>query len=80
MEPYKKNNEVKNFYHGAIRCILQVKGREERAMFYNIPNIDAFISKITARCVGKIVRSKDTTLSKDSGSRDFKVQKLEHHN
>jgi hypothetical protein len=44
-------------------------------MFYNIPNIDAFIRKITARCVGKIVRSKDTTLSKNPGSRDFKVQK-----
>jgi hypothetical protein len=33
-------------------------------MFFNIPNIDAFINKRTARYVGKIARSDDRALPK----------------
>ncbi len=71
----KKNlNKLQSFHHGAIRHILHikwhqvrekhVKNREVRAMFYNIPNVDAFINKRTARYVGKVARSKDVTLPK----------------
>jgi hypothetical protein len=33
-------------------------------MFLNIPNIDAFINRRTARYIGKIARSNDSTLPK----------------
>jgi hypothetical protein len=33
-----------------------------RAMFFNIPNIDAFINKRTVRYVGKTARSDDAAL------------------
>jgi hypothetical protein len=57
-----------------IRCILHIKwsqvqekhikNREVREMFFDIPNIDAFINKRTARYIGKVARSDDTTLPK----------------
>ena len=41
-----------------------IKNKEVRVLFFNIPNIDAFINKRTARYVGKVMRSDDTTLPK----------------
>jgi hypothetical protein len=41
-----------------------MKNKEVRGLFFNIPNIDAFINKRTARYVGKVARSDDTTLPK----------------
>jgi hypothetical protein len=35
-----------------------------RAMFYNIPNVDAFIDKRVAKYIGKTARSNDTNLPK----------------
>jgi hypothetical protein len=67
-------NRFRSFHHGAIRCILQIiwtqvrekhiENKEVKAMFLNILNIDAFISKKTAKYVGKIARSSDSTLHK----------------
>ncbi len=66
--------KLRSFYHCVIRCILQiswtqvremhVKNKEVRAMFLNILNIDAFISRRMAKYVGKIARSSDSTLTK----------------
>jgi hypothetical protein len=41
-----------------------IKNKEVRGLFFNIPNIDASINKRTARYVGKVMRSDDTTLPK----------------
>jgi hypothetical protein len=41
-----------------------IKNKEVRGLFFNIPNIDAFINKRTARYIGKVVRLDDTTLPK----------------
>ncbi len=71
----KRNlNKLQSFCHGEIRCILHiklhqvrekhVKNREVRAMFYNIPNVDAFINKRVAKYIGKTERYNDTSLPK----------------
>ncbi len=66
--------KLRSFCHGVIRCILQiswtqvrekhVKNKEVRAMFLDIPNIDAFINRKTAKYIGKVARSDDSTLPK----------------
>jgi hypothetical protein len=49
-----------------IQHMLQkhVKNKEVRAMFLDIPNIDAFINRRTAKHIGKVAKSDDSTLPK----------------
>ncbi len=66
--------KLRSFHHGAIRHILQIswtqvrekhiKNKEVRAMFLGIPDIDAFINRRTAKYIGKVARSDDSTLPK----------------
>jgi hypothetical protein len=35
-----------------------------RAIFFNAPNVDAFINKRVAKYIGKTAKSKDTSLPK----------------
>jgi hypothetical protein len=75
LEPHKKNlNKLKSFHHGAIRRILKIKwnqvredhikNSEVRRRLYNIPNIDAFINRRTAKYVDKVSRLNDDDLPK----------------
>jgi hypothetical protein len=68
----RKKREV--FHHGAIRCILKIRweqvrsqritNEQVRARFCNIPNIDAFITRRTARYLSKMVCSKEDSFPK----------------
>jgi hypothetical protein len=70
----KNLNKLWSFHHGVLRRILHIKwsqvqekhikNREVRGMFYKIPKNDAFTNKRTARYVGKVARSDNTTLPK----------------
>ncbi len=40
------------------------KWGEVRAIFFNAPNVDAFINKRVAKYIGKTAKSKDTSLPK----------------
>jgi hypothetical protein len=70
----KKLNKLRSFHHGAIKRILHIKcgqvrekhikNSKVRAIFFNIPNINTFISKRTAKYIGKIARGSDCSLPK----------------
>ena len=71
----KRNlSRLRSFHHSAIRRILvikwnqvrekHIKNEEVRAMLYNIPNIDAYITKRTAVYLGKVSRSNNESLPK----------------
>ncbi len=71
-----------------ISCILDApsqrksyKNREVWVIFFNIPNINAFISRRTVKYVGKIVRTNDSSLPKKFlAAWIYKTRKKEHHN
>ncbi len=70
----KNLRKLRSFHHGTIRRILQIswtqvrekhiKNKEVRGMFLGIPDIDAFINRRTAKYIGKVARSDDSTLPK----------------
>jgi hypothetical protein len=67
-------SKLTSFHHSAICRILaiswkqvrekHIKNKEVRGMLYNIPNIDAFITRRTAVYIRKITRSEGNSLPK----------------
>jgi hypothetical protein len=75
--PTKRNlNKLRSFHHSAIRRILtiswnqvrcnRITNKKVRFLFCNIPDVDTFITRRTARYIGKISR-----LSRNSYPRRF---------
>lgn len=70
--------KMQSFHHSAIRRILQLKwdqvkedritNEEVRERFYNIPDIEAFITRRTWRYIGKIYRDNDSLPKKLLGA------------
>jgi hypothetical protein len=70
----KKTKKLQSCHHIFIRQILKIKWnqvREQRIknsqvrrLFCNIPNIEAFVKRRTAQCVGKIINLPEDMLPK----------------